>query len=85
MLTPPFLDNPLHFHQCEGCVRIGLPVLIVSSSACKDKHISRRVNGDNLYFDETESKSVHTKKNVGTNRNKRSKTLNEIKPVEKHE
>ena len=36
-------------------------------------------------FDETESKSVHTKKNVGTNRNKRSKTLNEIKPVEKHE
>ena len=36
-------------------------------------------------FDETESKSVHTKKNAGTNRNKRSKTLNEIKPVEKHE
>ena len=35
-------------------------------------------------FDETESKSVHTKKNAGTNRNKRSKTLNEIKPVEKH-
>ena len=38
-----------------------------------------------IFGGETESKSVHTKKNAGTNRNKRSKTLNEIKPVEKHE